>query len=126
MAFTQSQLDALEAAIASGTLEVRTGDKSVRYHSLDEMIKLREVIRNQLNADAQTPTSRASRSPQRSSCATPRPSPLPRTAAGVTGTSPRLGSGLSRGLTGSLDNGFDHGRSMTYSVDQSIAGRCQR
>ena len=59
MAFTQSQLDALEAAIASGTLEVRTGDKSVRYHSLDEMIKLRDVIRNQLNADAQTPTSRA-------------------------------------------------------------------
>jgi hypothetical protein len=60
MAFTQSQLDTLEAAIASGTLEVRTGDKSVRYHSLDEMIKLRDVIRNQLNADAQTPTSRAS------------------------------------------------------------------
>ena len=60
MAFTQSQLDALEAAIASGSVEVRTGDKSVRYHSLDEMIKLRDVIRNQLNADAQTPTSRAS------------------------------------------------------------------
>ncbi len=60
MAFSQIQLDALEAAIASGTLEVRTGDKSVRYHSLDEMIKLRDVIRNQLNADAQTQTSRAS------------------------------------------------------------------
>ena len=60
MAFSQAQLDALEAAIASGTLEVRTGDKSVRYHSLDEMIKLRDVIRNQLNADAQIPTSRAS------------------------------------------------------------------
>lgn len=60
MAFTQTQLDALEAAIASGTLEVRTGDKSVRYHSLDEMIKLRDVIRNQLNADAQIPASRAS------------------------------------------------------------------
>ena len=60
MAFTQTQLDALEAAIASGTLEVRIGDKSVRYHSLDEMIKLRDVIRNQLNADAQTKTSRAS------------------------------------------------------------------
>lgn len=60
MAFTQTQLDALEAAIASGTLEVRTGDKSVRYHSLIEMIKLRDVIRNQLNADAQSQTSRAS------------------------------------------------------------------
>jgi len=60
MAFTQTQLDALEAAIASGTLEVRTGDKSVRYHSLIEMIKLRDVIRNQLNANAQSQTSRAS------------------------------------------------------------------
>ena len=60
MAWTQDQLDGLEAAIASGTLEVRTGDKSVRYHSLDEMIKLRDVIRNQLNADAQTQPSRAS------------------------------------------------------------------
>ncbi|MFN5174825.1 MAG: phage head-tail joining protein [Holosporaceae bacterium] len=60
MAFTQAQLDALETAIASGTLEVKTGDKSVRYHSLDEMIKLRDVIRNQLNADTQNKTSRAS------------------------------------------------------------------
>ena len=59
MAFTQAQLDALETAIASGTLEVKTGDKSVRYHSLDEMIKLRDVIRNQLNADTQSKTSRA-------------------------------------------------------------------
>jgi hypothetical protein len=60
MAFTQAQLDALEAAIASGTLEVRTGDKSVRYHSPGEMIKLRDVIRNQLNADTQHKISRAS------------------------------------------------------------------
>ena len=59
MAFTQTQLDSLETAIASGTLEVKTGDKSVRYHSLDEMIKLRDVIRNQLNADTQNKTSRA-------------------------------------------------------------------
>lgn len=60
MAFTQAQLDALETAIAAGTLEVSVGDKKVRYHSLDEMIRLREVIRNQLNTDAQTPKSRAS------------------------------------------------------------------
>jgi len=60
MAFTQTQLDALETAIAAGTLEVTTGDKKVRYHSLDEMIRLREIIRNQLAVDAQTPKSRAS------------------------------------------------------------------
>ena len=60
MAFTQTQLDALETAIAAGTLEVTTGDKKVRYHSLDEMIRLRDIIRNQLAADAQTQNSRAS------------------------------------------------------------------
>lgn len=60
MAFTTTQLEALEAAIASGTLEVRTGDKMVRYHSLAEMIVLRDVIRNQLNADTHKKVSRAS------------------------------------------------------------------
>jgi hypothetical protein len=60
MAFTQTQLDALETAIAAGTLEVSVGDKKVRYHSLDEMIRLREIIRNQLAVDSQTPKSRAS------------------------------------------------------------------
>ena len=60
MAFTQTQLDALETAIAAGTLEVTTGDKKVRYHSLDEMIRLRDIIKNQLAADSQTQKSRAS------------------------------------------------------------------
>ncbi len=60
MAFTQAQLEALEVAIASGTLEVKTGDKSVRYHSLEEMIKLRDIIRNQLKSEAEVKISRAS------------------------------------------------------------------
>ena len=60
MAFTQTQVDALETAIAAGTLEVTTGDKKVRYHSLDEMIRLRDIIRNQLSAYSQTQKSRAS------------------------------------------------------------------
>ena len=60
MAFTQVQLDALETAIAAGTLEVSVGDKKVRYHSLDEMIRLREIIRNQLDVAAQSQKSRAS------------------------------------------------------------------
>jgi hypothetical protein len=37
MAFTQAQVDVLEAAIASGALEVRYGDKLVRYQSASEM-----------------------------------------------------------------------------------------
>lgn len=60
MAFTQTQLDALENAIASGTLEVRTGDKSVRYHSLDELVKARDLIRDQLTASSALTKSRAS------------------------------------------------------------------
>jgi hypothetical protein len=60
MAFTQAQLDALETAIAAGTLEVSVGDKKVRYHSLDEMIRLREIMRNQLDVAAQSQKSRAS------------------------------------------------------------------
>ena len=50
MAFTQTQLDALETAIASGTLEVRIGDKLVKYQTTDELIRARDLIRDQLNA----------------------------------------------------------------------------
>ncbi len=60
MAFTQSQLDALEAAIASGTLEVRVGDKSVRYQTMAELIKARDLIRDQLATASSGSKSRAS------------------------------------------------------------------
>ena len=50
MAFTQSQLDALEAAIATGTLEVRVGDKLVKYQTTADMIRARDLLRDQLNA----------------------------------------------------------------------------
>lgn len=45
MAFTQSQLDALETSIATGSLECRFDGKEVRYRSLDEMMRIRETIR---------------------------------------------------------------------------------
>ena len=48
MAFTQSQLDALESAIASGTLEVRMGDKLVRYQNTADLIRARDLVRDQL------------------------------------------------------------------------------
>lgn len=48
MAFTQEQLDALEAAIASGTLEVRVGDKVVRYQTTADMIRARDLMRDQI------------------------------------------------------------------------------
>lgn len=40
MAYTRAQLDALQAAIAQGALEVEYGDKRVKYRSLDEMMRI--------------------------------------------------------------------------------------
>ena len=37
MAYTQSQLDALEAALAKGEKRVTCGDKTVEYRSVDEL-----------------------------------------------------------------------------------------
>lgn len=45
MAYTQQQLDALEAAIAEGALSVKYGDKAVTYRSLDEMLRIRAAMR---------------------------------------------------------------------------------
>jgi|CXWL01.1.fsa_nt_gi hypothetical protein len=60
MAFSQTQLDALEAAIATGTLEVSVGDKKVRYQTTSDLIKARDLLRDQLNASK--PLSRTSTS----------------------------------------------------------------
>jgi len=61
MAFSQVQLDALEAAIATGTLEIRLGDKLIRYQTTVDMIKARDLLRDQLNGQ-NPPASRSSAS----------------------------------------------------------------
>jgi thiamine monophosphate synthase len=48
MAFTQDQLDSLEEALASGALTVKYRDKEVTYRSLNEMLKLRDMIATKL------------------------------------------------------------------------------
>ena len=48
MAWTQAQLDDLEAAIATGVLSVGHGDKRVTYRSQAEMLRLRVVMRQVL------------------------------------------------------------------------------
>jgi hypothetical protein len=48
MAFSQSDLTTLEAAIASGVLEVRYGDKTVRYNTVTDMLQLRDRMRCEL------------------------------------------------------------------------------
>ena len=48
MAFTQTQLDALEGAIATGSLSCEFDGKRVQYRSLDEMMRIRATIRTAL------------------------------------------------------------------------------
>lgn len=52
MAYTQQQLAALEAAIAEGALTVKYADKAVTYRSLDEMIRIRDMMRDDLGLSA--------------------------------------------------------------------------
>jgi len=52
MAYTQEQLDALEAALAKGEKRVSFGDKSVEYRTIDELrLAIRDVKRG-LNEQA--------------------------------------------------------------------------
>ena len=46
--FTEEQLKNLEKAIADGCLEVKYSDKSIRYRSMDEMLKARDLMRREL------------------------------------------------------------------------------
>lgn len=57
MAFTQTQLDALNSAIAEGALTVKYQDKSVTYRSLDEMLRLRELMYREINDSDAAPSS---------------------------------------------------------------------
>ncbi len=52
MAFTQEQLNTLNAAIAEGALIVWYGDKRIEYRSLDQMIKIRNMMIEEINAAA--------------------------------------------------------------------------
>ena len=48
MPWTQSQLTALDDAIAQGVLTVKYQDRTVTYRTLDEMLKLRETMKQEL------------------------------------------------------------------------------
>ena len=50
MAFTQADLDAVDRAIASGELTVRTNDRSVTYRSFAELRDARSLIASALAA----------------------------------------------------------------------------
>lgn len=44
MAWTQSDLDSIDQAIAQGVAEVRFADRTVRYRSIDDLLKARDAI----------------------------------------------------------------------------------
>ena len=48
MAFTSAQLTALEKAYASGALEVKHGDKTIKYRSGEEMLAALMKLRREL------------------------------------------------------------------------------
>lgn len=52
--FTSDQLIALESAIAQGALVVEYADKRVEYRSLNEMLKIRDLMREALSPDVGT------------------------------------------------------------------------
>jgi hypothetical protein len=59
MAYTESQLEALEAALASGTLRVSFEGRSVEYRSVDEIKKaIAEVKAGLAVANPATPRTR--------------------------------------------------------------------
>jgi len=52
MAYTQADLDAINAAIAQGALRVRMDGREIIYRSYDEMIAIARSIQDQINPPA--------------------------------------------------------------------------
>jgi len=46
MAWTSTDLTAIERAIASGELTVRFGDRQIQYRSIDELLRARDLIKS--------------------------------------------------------------------------------
>jgi hypothetical protein len=58
MAFTTTQLAALEQAIGQGELEVSYDGKTVKYRSMDELLKAYDFVRTKLIEDGTITSSR--------------------------------------------------------------------
>jgi hypothetical protein len=57
MPFTQSDVDALKAAIVAGkgARSITFSDQSVTFHTVDEMLKLLAVMQQDVNAAGSSP-----------------------------------------------------------------------
>ena len=63
MAYTETQLTAIETAAASGVLTVRVGDETITYQSLADMQRQITVMRAELGVVSATTTRRAFATP---------------------------------------------------------------
>jgi hypothetical protein len=54
MAWTQSDIDALKAALKTNTLSVRHGETSITYRSQGEMLKLLDIMEAEVNGASLT------------------------------------------------------------------------
>lgn len=54
MAWTQSDIDALKAAIATGARDVSYSDRRVSYRSLDEMRTILRMVTDEVNETTRT------------------------------------------------------------------------
>lgn len=48
MAFSQTDLDAINTAIASGTMKVKYADREVQYQTLSDLLKIKGLIEKEL------------------------------------------------------------------------------
>jgi hypothetical protein len=56
MAFTSADLAAIDAAIASGAMEIRFSDgRSVQYRSIDELMRARALIAGEVASTVTSP-----------------------------------------------------------------------
>ena len=53
--FSQAGLDAIEEAIGGGFLDVEDDGKKIRYRTLDELLRIRNLIRHKLGETEQAP-----------------------------------------------------------------------
>ena len=58
MAFTAADLAALDEAIATGALEVEYQDRKVRYRSLNDMLRTRAIMKQDIGGTPTTPSRR--------------------------------------------------------------------
>ena len=61
MAYTQTDLDNIDSAIASGELRVQVDGREIIYRSVDDLIKARRFAATQMTAASATPSRRAYR-----------------------------------------------------------------